>query len=522
MVKSNLSSSDCDSSFEGWESSIPIRSSCSHIYTYDRSSNSSYGSSSIDNAAGGGNVTSNAANCENGVPARCSNSKPHKAHDTAWSAIRELQLKDGNIGLKNFKMLHQVGQGDIGSVYLTQLRGTDYTFAIKVMDKEALGHRNKLKRMHTEREILERVDHPFLPTLYAHFNTDKFSCLVMDFCPGGDLHSLRQYQRAKRFGSKAARFYAAEVLVALEYLHMMGIVYRDLKPENVLVGKDGHIMLTDFDLCLKCVTQLTLQPGSTPSRRDSGSRRPWWPILLLFRSFTFRPRCPSLHFLKKTDKVRSYHTKHPSKVCDSKSNLKFRNVAFTVSELIAEPTNVRSMSFVGTHEYLAPEIIAGYGHGSAVDWWTFGIFLYELLFGWTPFKGSSNDDTLLNIVTQPLKFPVEADTEVGHSARSLLEGLLTKDPQMRLGSVRGATEIKQHPFFRSINWALIRCAKPPEIPKINFKVPRARKQRTIQKTQHGTNDMNPQSNASRQKRSMWNISRTNTQACSPTKEFDCF
>jgi len=121
------------------------------------------------------------------------------------------------------------------------------------------------------------------------------------------------------------------------------------------------------------------------------------------------------------------------------------------------------MSFVGTHEYLAPEIIKGEGHGSAVDWWTFGIFLYELLFGRTPFKGSGNRATLFNVVGQPLRFP-EAPA-VSFAARDLIKGLLVKETQQRLAYRRGATEIKQHPFFEGVNWALIRCATPPEIPK---------------------------------------------------------
>lgn len=123
----------------------------------------------------------------------------------------------------------------------------------------------------------------------------------------------------------------------------------------------------------------------------------------------------------------------------------------------------RSMSFVGTHEYLAPEIIRGDGHGSSVDWWTFGVFLYELLHGKTPFKGTGNRETLFNVVGQPLKFP-EGST-ISFAAKDLVRGLLAKDPQKRLGFKRGATEIKQHPFFESINWALIRSTTPPQIPK---------------------------------------------------------
>lgn len=130
---------------------------------------------------------------------------------------------------------------------------------------------------------------------------------------------------------------------------------------------------------------------------------------------------------------------------------------------MAEPTAARSMSFVGTHEYLAPEIIKGEGHGSAVDWWTFGIFLHELLYGKTPFKGSGNRATLFNVVGQQLRFPDAPATS--YASRDLIRGLLVKEPQHRLGVKRGATEIKQHPFFEGVNWALIRCSTPPEIPR---------------------------------------------------------
>eukprot|EP00252_Welwitschia_mirabilis_P023664 TRINITY_DN6751_c0_g1_i1.p1 TRINITY_DN6751_c0_g1~~TRINITY_DN6751_c0_g1_i1.p1 ORF type:complete len:174 (+),score=28.72 TRINITY_DN6751_c0_g1_i1:57-578(+) len=117
------------------------------------------------------------------------------------------------------------------------------------------------------------------------------------------------------------------------------------------------------------------------------------------------------------------------------------------------------MSFVGTHEYLAPEIIKGEGHGSAVDWWTFGIFLYELLHGKTPFKGENTHGTLLNVVGQSLKFP--ETPAVSKDAKELIQGLLVKDPEQRLAHVKGATEIKQHPFFEGVNWALIRSTSPP-------------------------------------------------------------
>ncbi|KAK8294403.1 hypothetical protein V6Z12_D06G254800 [Gossypium hirsutum] len=339
--------------------------------------------------------------------------KPHKANDLRWEAIQAVRAKDGILGLSHFRLLKRLGCGDIGSVYLSELSGTKCYFAMKVMDKASLASRKKLLRAQTEREILQSLDHPFLPTLYTHFETEKFSCLVMEFCPGGDLHTLRQKQPGKHFPEQAVKFYVAEVLLVLEYLHMLGIIYRDLKPENVLPA---------------CIEPSCIQPAC------------------VVPTTCFSPRL----FSSKSRK-------------DHKLKNEVGNQVSPLPELIAEPTDARSMSFVGTHEYLAPEIIKGEGHGSAVDWWTFGIFLYELLFGKTPFKGSGNRATLFNVVGQPLRFP--ESPIVSFAARDLIRGLLVKEPQHRLAYKRGATEIKQHPFFEGVNWALIRCATPPEIPK---------------------------------------------------------
>uniref|UniRef100_A0A5B6ZXG5 non-specific serine/threonine protein kinase n=1 Tax=Davidia involucrata TaxID=16924 RepID=A0A5B6ZXG5_DAVIN len=382
--------------------------------------------------------------------------KPHKANDTRWEAIQAIRSRDGELGLNRFRLLRRLGCGDIGSVYLSELTGSRSYFAMKVMDKEALASRKKLLRAQTEREILQSLDHPFLPTLYTHFETEKLSCLVMEFCPGGDLHALRQRQPGKYFPEHAARFYVAEVLLALEYLHMLGIIYRDLKPENVLVREDGHIMLSDFDLSLRCTVSPTLVKSSNSSLESKNSAYCVQPACIepscVIQPACIQPSCFVPRFLSK-----------PKKDKKIKPKTEIYHQASPLPELIAEPTSARSMSFVGTHEYLAPEIIKGEGHGSAVDWWTFGIFLYELLFGKTPFKGAGNRATLFNVVGQPLRFP-ESPT-VSFAARDLIRGLLVKEPQHRLAYRRGATEIKQHPFFQSVNWALIRCTSPPEVPK---------------------------------------------------------
>ncbi|XP_028784876.1 serine/threonine-protein kinase D6PKL2-like [Neltuma alba] len=390
--------------------------------------------------------------------ASCGN-RPHMSKDVRWAAIRQAHMQDGVLGLRQFNLLKKLGCGDIGTVYLAELIGTNCLFAIKVMDNEFLARRKKISRAQTERDILRILDHPFLPTLYAQFTSDNLSCLVMEYCPGGDLHVLRQKQPGRSFTEPAARFYVAEVLLALEYLHMLGIVYRDLKPENILVREDGHIMLTDFDLSLRCDVSPTLLKSSfdaDPARISGPCARS-----SCIEPFCIEPSCQvscfSPRFLPAAAKTRKLKA-------DLAAQIR------SLPQLVAEPTDARSNSFVGTHEYLAPEIIKGDGHGAAVDWWTFGVFLYELLYGRTPFKGSNNEETLANVVLQNLRFP--DSPFVSFQARDLIRGLLVKEPENRLGSEKGAAEIKQHPFFEGLNWALIRCAPPPELPEFcDFGVP---------------------------------------------------
>ncbi|XP_051146609.1 serine/threonine-protein kinase D6PKL2-like [Andrographis paniculata] len=354
--------------------------------------------------------------------ATCGANKPHKGNDPHFQAILSVLARDGVLTITHFKLLKRLGCSDIGSVYLSELSSTGCFFAMKVTDKAA----KKLAHARMEREILQLLDHPFLPTLYAQFETDRYLWLATEYCPGGDLHSLRQQQPHKCFSEHAARFYAAEVVLALEYLHMVGVVYRDLKPENVLIREDGHIMLSDFDLSFRCEVSPSIIRTTSPDSDSSKQSR-------CFFSRIFESR---------------------------------RSGTLSVPQVIAEPTLARSTSFVGTHEYLAPEIIRGGGHGSGVDWWTLGIFVHELLYGRTPFEGWGGDNhrlTVYNVVGQELRFPEWPVTSC--ASYDLIGRLLVKEPQRRLGAVRGAAEIKQHPFFEGVNWALIRCAVPPEVPR---------------------------------------------------------
>ncbi|KAJ0771273.1 putative protein kinase AGC-RSK-2 family [Helianthus annuus] len=358
--------------------------------------------------------------------------------------IRELvRAGGGTLSLEELRFVHKLGSGDIGSVYLVELKCAEgCMLAAKVMDKEELMSRDKESRARVELEILEMLDHPFLPSLYGSLDVDRWSCLLTEFCPGGDLHILRQRQPERRFDEAAVRFYASEVVVALEYLHMMGIIYRDLKPENVLVRSDGHIMLTDFDLCLRCndTTSPKLVQGQelaiTSPLVSKGSL-----------SSCILPGCikPKLSCFHPKRKRKTRPTKRPP------------------FDIVAEPVEARSMSFVGTHEYLAPEVVSGEGHGNAVDWWTLGIFVYELFYGVTPFRGSDNEFTLTSILARGIQFPKEPVSSA--AMKDLITKLLIKDPAKRIGSVKGAPSIKHHPFFDGVNWALLRGASPPYVPK---------------------------------------------------------
>ncbi|PVH36863.1 hypothetical protein PAHAL_6G185200 [Panicum hallii] len=332
--------------------------------------------------------------------------KPHMKDTASWRAIQKVLENGESIDLKHFKPVKPLGSGDTGSVHLVELLGTGEYFAMKAMDKSVMLNRNKVHRATVERQILDMLDHPFLPTLYASFQTKTHICLITDYCSGGELFMLLDRQPMKVLKEDAVRFYAAEVVTALEYLHCQGIIYRDLKPENILLHRDGHISLTDFDLsCLtSCLPQVFLPEDNDKKkgrRKSMGS-----PIFF------------------------------------------------------AEPMRA-SNSFVGTEEYIAPEIITGAGHTSAVDWWALGILLYEMLYGYTPFRGKTRQRTFANVLHKDIRFPTS--TEVSLVARQLMYRLLHRDPANRLGSYEGASEIKQHAFFRGINWALVRAAAPPKL-----------------------------------------------------------
>jgi hypothetical protein len=162
--------------------------------------------SASNQESGGGNRSNSIESSSGATPSSAATHvRRHTGGDSRWDAIQMATSRDAPLNLCHFRLLKRLGYGDIGSVYLVELRGTLAFFAMKVMDKASIISRNKMARAQTEREILGLLDHPFLPTLFTHFETDKFYCLVMEYCSGGNLHSLRQKQPGKHFTEPEAR-----------------------------------------------------------------------------------------------------------------------------------------------------------------------------------------------------------------------------------------------------------------------------------------------------------------------------
>ncbi|EMD61515.1 hypothetical protein GGP41_004118 [Bipolaris sorokiniana] len=321
-----------------------------------------------------------------------------------------IKVRNVEVGPGSFDKIKLIGKGDVGKVYLVREKKSSRLYAMKVLSKKEMIKRNKIKRALAEQEILATSNHPFIVTLYHSFQSEDHLYLCMEYCSGGEFFRALQTRPNKCVDEDAARFYAAEVTAALEYLHLMGFIYRDLKPENILLHQSGHIMLSDFDLS---------------KQSDTGGR----PTMILSgRSGTSSNNLPTI---------------------DTKSCI----------------NNFRTNSFVGTEEYIAPEVIKGCGHTSAVDWWTLGILIYEMLYGTTPFKGKNRNATFANILRDEVPFPEGSGApQVSNLCKAIIRKLLIKDETRRLGSRAGASDIKSAPFFKTTQWALLRHMKPPIIP----------------------------------------------------------
>ena len=272
------------------------------------------------------------------------------------------------VGPASFIPLMVLGKGSFGEVYLVQKKSNKMFYAMKVLLKKRIMGQNLIKYAMTERNVLSVSKHPFIVGLNYAFQTREKLFLILDYCPGGDLG--RVLRKEKRFSEEKARVYLAEVLLALEDLHRRDIIFRDLKPDNVVLDKDGHALLTDFGLSKEGVLD-----------------------------------------------------HHGAK------------------------------SFCGSVAYLAPEMLKRSGHGKSVDWYLLGVLLYEMLVGSPPYFTQNREQMFYNIQKGLLKIPSHLSSE----AKSLLLGLLKRNPLNRLGAKKDAEDIKNHPFFKSIAWDTVRA-----------------------------------------------------------------
>uniref|UniRef100_A0AAQ4QRB1 Ribosomal protein S6 kinase n=1 Tax=Gasterosteus aculeatus aculeatus TaxID=481459 RepID=A0AAQ4QRB1_GASAC len=291
------------------------------------------------------------------------------------------ELKNANltghierVGIENFELLKVLGTGAYGKVFLVRkVSGHDAgkLYAMKVLKKATIVQKAKTaEHTRTERQVLEHIrQSPFLVTLHYAFQTDTKLHLILDYVNGGELFT-HLVQRV-RFKEPEVALYSGEIVSALEHLHKLGIVYRDLKLENILLDSSGHIVLTDFGLS------------------------------------------------KEFDQVE------------------------------------RAFSVCGTIEYMAPEIVEGgeSGHDKAVDWWSLGVLMYELLTGGSPFTVDGNENSHTDIAKRILKKDPPFPKDMGPLAKDLIQRLLVKDPKKRLGSgPNGGENVKKHPFYQGYSF----------------------------------------------------------------------
>jgi serum/glucocorticoid-regulated kinase 2 len=265
------------------------------------------------------------------------------------------------VSTDDFTILSVIGKGAFGKVYLVEKNDSKEQFAMKEMDKEVIERENLVEHTFAEKSILQKIKHPFIVSLHYAFQTKEKLYLVLDFLAGGELFFHLGQSPTGRFDEWRAKFYTAQIGLAIGHLHSLDIIYRDLKPENCVLDKDGNVCLTDFGLAKTNVQGATAE------------------------------------------------------------------------------------TFCGTPEYLAPEFLIGGGHGKAVDWWSLGILLYEMLQGIPPFY----DENVTDMYDLILKKPLEFDETVSPHARDLLTKLLSRDPALRLQNV---DTFKAHPFFHDIDW----------------------------------------------------------------------
>jgi len=332
----------------------------------------------------------------------------HAAKETEF-----LRLKRTRLGKDDFEPLKVIGRGAFGEVRLVQKKDTGHVYAMKILRKSDMFEKNQVAHVRAERDILEKADNPWVVKMFYSFQDAVNLYLIMEFLPGGDLMTL--LIKKEMLTHEETQFYIAESLLAIDSIHQLGFIHRDIKPDNLLLDDRGHIKLSDFGLCtgLKKAHTTDFYRQLTPSRANPSD-------------FTNSPG--PIH----SSRRRQEHWQKNR-----------RQLAY---------------STVGTPDYIAPEVFRtsnqNHGYSKTCDWWSLGVIMYECLIGYPPFCADRPIDTYRKVMSwqSSLEFPVE--TPISTEARSLIQRLCC-DHQDRLGK-ESIDEIKRHPFFHNVDWLTFR------------------------------------------------------------------
>ncbi|KAG8499023.1 hypothetical protein CXB51_005439 [Gossypium anomalum] len=338
-----------------------------------------------------------------------------------------MRLQRHKMGVDDFELLTIIGRGAFGEVRLCKEKATSNVYAMKKLQKSEMLHRGQVEHVKAERNLLAEVDSECIVKLYCSFQDDEYLYLVMEYLPGGDMMTL--LMRKDTLTEDEARFYVGQTVLAIESIHKHNYIHRDIKPDNLLLDRNGHMKLSDFGLCKP------LDSSSFPDLRedDHGGGR------------NLKPSTESC--------------KH--------SNVPTTPRRTQQEQLLHWQKNRRTLAYstVGTPDYIAPEVLLKRGYGMECDWWSLGAIMFEMLVGYPPFYSEEPLSTCRKIVNwrTHLKFPEEA--KLSAEAKDLIRKLLCNVEQ-RLGT-KGAYEIKAHPWFKDIEWDRLYQIEAAFIPEVN-------------------------------------------------------
>ncbi|XP_023226971.1 serine/threonine-protein kinase tricorner-like [Centruroides sculpturatus] len=344
-----------------------------------------------------------------------SNSKKQKQEKRMQHAMKEtefLRLKRSRLGVEDFEPLKVIGRGAFGEVRLVQKKDTGHVYAMKILRKADMLEKEQIAHVRAERDVLVEADHQWVVKMYYSFQDAINLYLIMEFLPGGDMMTL--LMKKDTLSEECTQFYIAETALAIDSIHKLGFIHRDIKPDNLLLDARGHIKLSDFGLC----TGLK-KSHRTEFYRDLSQAKP--------SDFTSNPM-------------------------DSKRR----------AESWKKNRRQLAYSTVGTPDYIAPEVFMQTGYNSACDWWSLGVIMYEMLIGYPPFCSETPQETYRKVMNwrETLIFPPEVP--ISNEARDLIQRF-SCESEKRIGANGGVEEIKQHPFFKGVDWEHIR-ERPAAIP----------------------------------------------------------